>query len=259
MEDSLRKINIDTGEQFAHLGASPIVEAVIDIIVKPAERLDESVVRSSIEPQLEAYTFLDSQQEFNHKVTIGPEHVPTQTVTNTWKGIRFQSPDGKTTIQFNRDGLNFSRLAPYQSWDQFFYEAMHSWRIYSEIARPDEIVRLGVRFINRIELPLGDGSFEKYINPAPQSPQGIDLPFYGFLYQEMLAVPGHPYAINLTRTIQAPQDSKGFAVIIDIDVFTIQPGVITVGDIERSLEEMRWLKDKVFFGSVTDAAMEAFK
>ena len=72
-------------------------------------------------------------------------------------------------------------------------------------------------------------------------------------------MPGHPYAINLIRTIQPPQNSGGMAIIIEIDVFTLQGGIFTESRILQMLEEMRWLKNKTFFGSVTDAALEVFR
>lgn len=253
------KIHINTDEKFPHFASAPIVEAVIDLRAQPTEVFDESAARAFLESRTEEYQFLDSQQELNHQIKIEPGSPPQQTVTNTWKGARFRGSDGKNTVHFNRDGFVFSRQAPYQHWAAFSGEAMQLWRIFQDMAKPEAINRIGLRFINRIELPLGDGDFERFIDPTPQPPRGMDLPFYGFLHQETFAIPNYPYAVNLIRTIQPPQGSGGIAIIIDIDVFTLQVGVFTESRIVQMLEEMHWLKNKVFFGSVTDAALEVFK
>lgn len=255
----MQKLQINTSEEFTHLPSAPIVEAVIDIRAKSSVTLDEAITRAFFEPRVEGYSFLDSQQEFSHEVTFGVDIPPKPTTVSAWKGVRFRSADEKTLVQFNRDGFVFSRLAPYQNWAAFSDEGLHLWRIYCNLAKPEEINRLGLRFINRIELPAGEGDLGKYISPAPQSPRGIDLPFFGFLYQETLAVPEHHYAINLIRTIQPPQDNGGIAIIVDIDVFTVQGVMFDEKRVAGMLEDMRWLKNKIFFGSVTDQALEVFR
>ena len=253
------KIHINTDEKFPHLESAPIVEAVIDLRAQSIEAFDEAKARAYLEPHVEGYKFLDSQQELNHQIKIEAGSPPQQTITNTWKGVRFRNLEGKNTAHYNRDGFVFSRLAPYQHWAAFSDEAMRLWRIFKDMAKPETISRIGLRFINRIELPAGDGEFERFIDPAPKSPRDMDLPFFGFMHQESFAVPDSPYAVNLIRTIQPPIGSGGFAIIIDIDVFTLQGGVYKEDRIMEMLEEMRWLKNKTFFGSVTDVALEVFK
>jgi uncharacterized protein (TIGR04255 family) len=255
----MSRLHINISEDFPHLAFAPVVEAVIDIRTKSTVALDEASSRIFLEPRLADYTFLDSQQEFSAQVMFGPAAPPMQTAIQAWKGVRFKSRDENSIAQFNKDGFAFSKLAPYQNWDVFSEESMKLWGIYQEMAKAEDVNRLGVRFINRIELPAGDGNFENYINPAPQTPRGLDLPFYGFLYQETLAVPGHPYAINLIRTIQQPGDKDGFSVIIDIDVFTADGTDLDNGRIQKMLNEMCWLKNKIFFGSITEQALETFK
>jgi len=49
------------------------------------------------------------------------------------------------------------------------------------------------------------------------------------------------------------------ALILDIDVFTTQPLELEQSMLVRRLLEMRWLKNKVFFGSVTEKALELFR
>jgi uncharacterized protein (TIGR04255 family) len=255
----MSKMSINISEVFPHLTSAPIVEAVIDIRAKSSVVLDESIARNFLESRLAGYSFLDSQQEFSHQFMFGADTPPQQTMIHAWKGVRFRSADEKTISQFNKDGFVCSTLAPYKNWEKFSGESLHLWKVFQDMASPEEVNRLGLRFINRIELPVGDGDFENYISSAPQSPRGIDLPFFGFLHQETLSVPGHPYAINLIRTIQPPHDNGGFSVIIDIDVFTGDDVSFEEKSIEGRLEEMRWLKNRVFFGSVTDQALEAFK
>ena len=124
-----------------------------------------------------------------------------------------------------------------------------------------EIQRLGLRFVNRIAMQPGETQFEEYIEPYPETPRGLNLPFLNFLHRVTLIAPGNEYGISLTQTLQIPQDqtADGTAIILDIDVFTLQPFLLALSDLKRRLLEMRWLKNKAFFGSITTKALEGFR
>jgi uncharacterized protein (TIGR04255 family) len=255
-------VEIKIGEAFEHLPCAPIVEAVIDIRARAAQKLEESSVRSRLEPSLDGYAFLDSQREFHGEVKLEPGKAPSQVVRDVgWKGVRFRSSDEKSIAQFNRDGFVFSRLEPYTEWKQFSEEGLRLWKIFRELAEPVAIHRIGVRFINRLQLSPGELRFEDYIQPAPAAPFGLELPFHGFMHHDRLAVPGHPYGINLIRTIQPSTGNGGVGVgvILDIDVFTDQEFELDEAKLVHRLLEMRWLKNRAFFGSVTEKALERFR
>jgi uncharacterized protein (TIGR04255 family) len=138
---------------------------------------------------------------------------------------------------------------------------MRLWKIYLKTARPIDAQRIGLRFINKIDLPLKEANFENYIKPHPETPFNLELPFLSFFHQDTLAVQGYPYAINITRTIQPPQNpqTEGLGLIVDIDAFTTQPFEIKDGVLEERLVDLRWLKNKAFFGSITSKALELFR
>ena len=71
------------------------------------------------------------------------------------------------------------------------------------LAKPAEIQRVGLRFINRMGL-MPDEPLEDYLQILPQKPQGLDIPIGSFFHHEVLNVPDYPYAINIRRTIQPP-------------------------------------------------------
>ncbi len=255
---------IDTTESFQNLPRAPIVEAVIDIRARPAEALEEAALRAQLDAKLGVYQFLDSMQrvEIQQEVSFQGDAPAGPIIRELgWKGLRFQSDDKRHIAQFNRDGFVFSRLEPYESWEQLYEEGMRLWSAYAEIAKPIEIHRIGLRYINRIQLPPGELRFEVYLQPAPEPPKGMDLPFYGFVHQDTLAVPGHPYAINVIRTIQPPEAPgiQGVSLILDIDASTTPGFELDTAKLVRCLLEMRWLKNKVFFGSVTPNALKLFQ
>ena len=258
------KLAINIEELFQHLPNAPIVEAVIDIRARSATALEEATLKPQLEARLSGYQFLDSVQHVQIQQEVNLQGgAPSSPIISElgWKGLRFQSGDKKHIVQFNRDGFVFSRLEPYESWQQLYDEGMRLWHVYVDLAQPVEIHRIGLRYINRFQLPPDELRFEDYLQPAPKPPKGLDLPFNGFLHQDTLAVPDHPYAINVIRTIQPPgaPGVQGLSLILDIDAFTTQGFELDEVALKQRLLEMRWLKNKVFFGSITANALKLFQ
>jgi uncharacterized protein (TIGR04255 family) len=75
------------------------------------------------------------------------------------------------------DGFAMSRLAPYENWNAVRDEARRLWDIYRSIAKPSKLIRLAVRYINRIDMPLPLGDFKDYLRTvpdvSPDLPQGL--------------------------------------------------------------------------------------
>ncbi len=256
------KLNLNLEETFPLLAHAPIIEAVIEVRARAETPWEESVILERLKTNVPEYPDVKPQKEFRFEVKMALGEEAEQNIQDLgFRGVRLESADKLHIAQFNRDGFLFSRLRPYESWDQFHREGLRLWQVYQELAQPLEIHRLGLRFINKMEFTQKELQLEDYLQIFPQTPKDLDIPFTGFLYRDELGVPGHPYAINLIRTVQPPQGpaAEGVGLILDIDVFTTQPFESQRSLIEQRLTEMRWLKNKVFFGSITNKAQEKFQ
>lgn len=260
------KLNIDLTKTFPHLAQAPIIEAVIDIRARAEAPWEELAVLERLKVGLPGYPDIQSGHAFRQEVRVGIGQPVEQAVHDLgWRGLRAMSADKLYIAQFNRDGFVFSRLQPYEDWQRFHEEALRLWQLYLELAHPMEIHRLGLRFINRIEFShhelRKELRIEEYLHVSPQTPRDLDIPFRGFFHRDELEVPGYSYAINVVRTVQPlqVQAAEGIGLILDIDVFTTQPFDLQRGSFEQQLLEMRWLKNKVFFGSLTQKGLERFQ
>ena len=261
MSDS-RPVTINLNEQFPHLNRAPIVEAIIDLRAPAETDWNESVVTDFIKAHLPDYPKRLSMTGFQQQFVLGPNTPAQTTQTDTgWAGLHCQSEDGLHVARFERQGFFFSRLRSYDRWEQLVAEAMRLWNFFTEVARPSQVQRIGVRFVNRIELHSAAVRIDDYLDPTPLGARDLDIPFQQFFHQDTFDVPGHPYGVRLIRATQpivgGPDQSVG--IIVDSDVFTTTPDDPDTESIQRRLVEMRWLKNKMFFGTVTSKALEAFQ
>lgn len=251
---------IDLTESFPLLSRAPIVEAVFGVTARAETAWDEPAITKQFKQRLPEYPGIQSHREIRHEFKLAADAQPEQATHDMgWRGLRCESADKLHIAQFNRDGFSFSRLKPYQSWEQFYEEGLRLWGLYDEIAQSSEIQRLGLRFINRIEFSQDEVELEDFLENPPKPPRGMDVPFEGFLHHNTLSVPGQPYGINVIQTVQPSLGSDdSWGVILDIDVFTTEP-LLNQDLLGQHLDKMRWLKNKVFFGSITTNTLELIK
>ena len=251
---------IDLTESFPLLSRAPIVEAIIGVTARAVSTWEESAITEQFKRCLPEYPNVQSHREIRREFKLAPGAKSEQAVQDMgWLGLRCESEDKLHIAQFNRDGFTFSRLKPYQVWEQFYQEGLRLWGLYNEIAQPSEIQRIGLRFINRIEFSQDRVDLDDFLQNPPKTPLGMDVPFEGFLHHNTLEVPGYPYSINVIQTVQPSQGADdSWGVILDIDVFTTKP-IVNQDLIGQHLAEMRWLKNKAFFGSITSKTLEMIK
>jgi len=253
----LQSIKIDVEEKFPLLPHAPITEAVVGINSRTGALFGEATVMAELRSKLPEYPKKEARQNKQATFLIGPDDRPTSTVEDLgFTGVQVASGDGKQIALFGKDLFSFSRLQPYESWDIFRAEAMRLWEVYCAFGARAEIQRLGLRFINQIQVPSSSFEVSDYLVMAPKDVPGLPLSFMGFFHNDTWSVPGYPYNINMIRTVQP--STTGAVLIFDIDVFR-GPFSLPDLDLEFSLAEMRWLKNKLFFGSITDKALSLFK
>jgi uncharacterized protein (TIGR04255 family) len=254
-------IVFNLAETFPHLSRAPILEAVIEIRTRALATWDETTTASWLKSKLPDYPTAHAGHGVQLAITVQGQGKAEQDLQDLGlKIFRFQSADNLHVAQFSQDGFAFSRLQPYSSWDLFHGEAMRLWALHCQLSQAVDIQRLGVRFINRISLPAEEIELGKLLHVPPRAPRDLHLPIAAFLHQDAFGVPGHPYFINVVRTIQPPMKAgDDIGLVLDIDVQS--PGPFRVEDavIDRRLTEMRWLKNKAFFGSITVDAAERFR
>ncbi|MFY9621177.1 MAG: TIGR04255 family protein [Pyrinomonadaceae bacterium] len=254
------EITIDPTERFQHLPNAPIVEAALEIRARAELPWEEKAIAEQLKERLPEYPVTLAQHAFQQHFQFAANQPPQGSYQELGlKGFRLQSRDNLQIVQFNRDGFIFSRLAPYESWETFSSELFRLWETYVELAGLTQIHRLGLRFINRISIEHRDLAY--YLVVPPITARGLDLPYLAFLHHDTFAVPQLPYVVNVIKTIQPQQDSRETvpALILDIDISSEQPFALENGIMEGRIADMRWLKNKFFFGNITEGALEEFK
>ncbi|MFA5345764.1 MAG: TIGR04255 family protein [Candidatus Omnitrophota bacterium] len=248
---------IDLKEKFPHLSKAPIVEAALDIRVIPSAQWDETALQSALKQRLPDFPKVETLREARVQIVPPGQQGKPAFEDIGCVGLKLHSNDNLHISQFNKGAFVFSRLKPYSDWGKFSQEALRLWAIYCELLKPTEVRRIGLRFINRIAIKRETVELSDYYKYPPELLKELNWPLAGYLHHDVMRIPETPYSVNLIKTIQNVPGEIG--LILDIDVFMQSQFKYDEFRIIECLEEMRWAKNKIFFNSITEKALEELK
>jgi uncharacterized protein (TIGR04255 family) len=110
-------------------------------------------------------------------VSVGLQQVTQQ------PGVRFLSEDRKGIVQLAPNQLSIHRVNGYMGWVNFRPQILGALDLYREIAKPAGVARIGLRYLNHVELPVGTIELQDYFRLAPEVPEPIPQGFSAFLTQ----------------------------------------------------------------------------
>jgi uncharacterized protein (TIGR04255 family) len=225
----------------------PITEAVIEIRTKAVlDSGDLERLASRFSRKFPA----SPQKTFDWTVEIG-EVAPKADQKLT--GYRLYSADGSRILVLGLHSIGTAKAAPYEGWDNLIQEARSNWDIWLKIVGWTPVTRIGVRFVNRIDIPiLGLIELDDYITFQPTLPPVLDKGIRHFAMNA--SVPLGKDNLNLVLNAgSTPSPIIGRqSLILDLDVSRALdlPGNDT--DLWASIESMRDRKNEVFEACITD-------
>jgi len=238
---------------------APIAEALLDLQVTFPSPVDPARLLAFHEGLREGYPKMERRGKWRAGLLVGPE-VVQQAVARGSEGFMFRSGDDQRIVQVRQDGYAFNWLKPYESWRALRDEARTYWERYRDFFRPHGVTRLGLRYINRLELPLPFTDFREFVTTAPDIAAALPQGLSGFFMRLEIPHPQGTLLAIVTETMQAPiDDGRRLPFIFDIDIVqreTVDPGEQAIWD---TFEAMREYKNEIFFESMTARAKDLFR
>jgi uncharacterized protein (TIGR04255 family) len=235
---------------------APITEALLDIRVElPLDTTLQSLERVHDRINKE-YPVRRERIDFTARFDTNARSVSMQELRNT--GFFFWSTDERQAMQARLDGFALSRLKPYDSWGRLRDEARKLWNVYVQTAEPLRITRVALRYINRLELPQ-PVQFEDYLRTFPHLSEACPQIVSGLFMR--VATERGPDRVIISEAIEEQStEAHRVPIILDIDASRIVDIPIAAEeDAWSALEELRKLKNEVFFGSITERAEALFQ
>jgi uncharacterized protein (TIGR04255 family) len=235
---------------------APITEAVIELrFARPADQRDVEKAARRLRAE---YFYQDPENSVSLKFDVGTQKTEVETL---WTGIKLGSMDRTDVVIFRTSSFVCSRLAPYSNWEPFRDRAAQGWEVWRKTAGPIELARIGVRYINRIDIPLKGAQMvaaEDYLRFVPRSPDELREPMSSYAMQVVRPLGADDCQLVLNSST-VPSPLIGFAsFVLDLDVYREANLPRRDDEIWALLERMRNHKNRVFESCITNAARALF-
>ena len=249
-------------ETFPQLSRSPLREAVVDLRLR--EPLPVAWLEKLKNAAFDGFTNPQPIKTSAFRFEIPPDQPSRATVDSDQQwGRRYDSNKGGDVevLQVTRQGMTLSILKGYTNWDGLRPKARAAWNKYLQISGPVEIGRLALRYINAIDLTVGE-DYDKYLAAAPRIPTGVPPVLVPPIVNNFIQRVEVPFANEaavaiITQTLSNPSAGKGSA-ILDIDVASAYNVAGDSDEVWTVLDKLRVIANSIFFSSITQKLLESF-
>jgi uncharacterized protein (TIGR04255 family) len=235
---------------------APITEAVMEIRVRARDALDVDALRALSQASEEEFPHTNEQYSVETVIATGPPTV--QTITPQKLGFQFRNAAGDKVIRVQTDAWSFSKLAPYQSWEAFRDQGRELWAKYRELMHPEQITRVAVRYVNRLDLPLPFDDFKQFLRTVPEISPDLPQGLSNFFLQAQIPQLDIEALLILNMMLVPPPNPTVSSVVLDLDLFRSTNLPHSEEAIWAYLEVLRVRKNVAFEACITDAMRKRF-
>ncbi|HEB75608.1 MAG TPA: TIGR04255 family protein [Nitrospirae bacterium] len=236
----------------------PIIEALCEFQFIPSQPWDLTIpglIYEKVKDQ-----FPDRQQQLG----IGVQFTPTE------KGIEHKIEPAPPRIQFHRrdktaliqvapDLLVVNQLRPYPKWENFKPLILNALQTYIEIVSPRGFKRIGLRYINKLNINDKTIEISDYLNFYPSVPEDIPSVYTNFICRVEVPYNKERDLMLLTVATSPPENQEVLSIVLDLDYILAKHEALSIGEVEDWLEIAHATIESTFESCITDKCRILFE
>ena len=248
-------------KKYPHLKNAPISECLIDFRVKFESEIHAEIFKSLESKLKNEYPNVEKLRRFETRLEIDKEGkgVFHSNKDLGLEGFIFKSKDNNSLAQFRINGFTFNKLKPYTEWGEIITEARRLCEEYVNIAKPKYITRLATRYINHIKIEKSLIDISEYLTAPPLLPSELKFKLSSFLSKNVIHDSETSISANITQGFEEDISKNFFRLILDIDCYIVTEIDPLSDNIWTSFEELRNMKNRIFFSSLKKGKLEELK
>lgn len=235
----------------------PIVEALIQLHFEAEISRDEMVGILGDALMSDYPGDRKQRNDIQIKLRGNPQSGAAEGTVETRNSIMFlTSKTGAHLLGCGDSLLSINVLTPYPGWDSFVGRAQKALDHIPSSIQEMGFKEISVRYIDRIELPLGKIDLSQYFTILPNLPSAFPPHIDGLQY----ASQGFDPTENTFVTVMfALRGGERLSAILDVDTRHVHPVAISNGDWLKVLENLHERQRDVFESSITQKTRELFE
>lgn len=173
--------------------------------------------------------------------------------------MQFFRKDKTALVQVGPDLLTVNHLKPYPTWENFKPLIVDNLNKYHEVANPKGFKRIGLRYINKIDIPKKLIEMTDYFNFYPRIPK--ELPQIHEAFNVRVEIPHQEnrdrILLTFSNTISEKPDMLSF--LLDLDYIMNIPEKVPLEQASEWLEHAHKVIEETFESCITDKCRKLFE
>lgn len=172
--------------------------------------------------------------------------------------MRFSTADGCFLMQVGAYLLSVNHLKPYSSWQTFLPLIEKSFSAYRVVAMPKSIHRLGLRYVNVIEINSQSVTLSDYFEFLPSTGPHLPTITGPFLLGVQFPFENTRDVAKVQLSCLAGIEAGTTRILLDIDYFLAQPETIEPDTSISWFDNAHTHVEEVFEACITDRLRDRF-
>lgn len=236
---------------------SPIVEALCEFQFEPDSPWDLAMPGLVYGKLQDTFPKRRQARQLAVAISAGPKGVEQQ--VRTTDRMQFLREDEKALVQVGPYLLAVNHLKPYPSWQEFVPLIKKGFSSYCDIVGPKSIHRVGLRYINRIEVPGQGIELEDYFEFRPFIGPSLPQEFGPFVVGIQVSYEGSRDILKLQLTNASVETPDTVAMILDLDYFLVKPGEVALDSVLEWVGVAHNYVEEAFEACITDRLRRMFE
>jgi len=234
----------------------PVVEALCEIFFVNSQ-WDGALPGIFFERIKDTYPKRKELENIGVEVNFSQD-VPDSTFKRGEKRIQFIKEDQSQLIQIEKDLLVVNQLRPYPRFEDWKPAIDRAICDYGDLAKPQGMRQLGIRYINRIVIPQSRFSMEDYFYLYPQIPENLGKVHGKFMMR--LEIPSkHPGHLLVVTFGTAPANPSEISLLLDLYNIVNFSQTLDIKDAERYIQEAHENIEVAFENAITQKTRDLFQ
>lgn len=196
--------------------------------------------------------------EFKIETDKTPEENQKSFSRDFYEFKQYFSEDEKYSVQLDEGRVSIHRIKPYTSWNEFLPLVQNVYHAYIESFSPRQLMRIGVRYVNEIILPVDKFSFAEYFTIKASLPSLEENSQKSIFLGAVFEQEKERDAIKVQFVEKQPIEASGSMIfVLDFDYFLVKP-VVSFEGIGEWLNKAHNNLENVFEGIVTEKTKQLF-
>lgn len=237
----------------------PVEEALVEFRFVPGQGWDPT-----LPGKLHQHTAIKSgytgkprtQKIVEAALEAGRDQPSQMTLREGFSRVQLVNENGTRLISLGPDVLSVNVLRPYEGWIEFRQRIETALQAYAEVAEPGGVSRVGVRYINKINLPAQEIELKTWFRCGPPTVPELPGKIAGFVSRVEFLYPDAVKLLLTQASIEAPDGPP--AVLLDLDVLWESGETRSPDAIMTLVDDLHERAGNAFEALITDAARERF-